>query len=254
MTTPLPPADLTPTSQTAPPAPPAPAEQFFTAAQLEAARQQEKDKLYGKQERMSSDLDTLKAELESLRTAEATRQTELATQQQAAADARKAEEEAKMTAKQLVERRETEFKAEQENLRREMDLKIATMQKEQEYLRLSAYIQRRVAEEIAQDSVIPDLVEYINGDSEEAVELSITKAKEKTASIIAGASRLNGQTGPSATSIPGFGPPSGPLDTITGGSNEPSPAQIAAMSMAEYQNYRATLAPARTGNGKGLFD
>jgi hypothetical protein len=254
MTTPQNPADFIPPAPTAPPAP-VPTEQFFTAAQLEAARQQEKDKLYGKQERLSSDLETLKTELESLRTAEATRQTEVAAQQQALEDAKKAEEEAKMTAKQLVERRETEFKTEQENLRREMDLKIATMQKEQEYLRLSAYIQRRVAEEIAQDSIIPDLVEYINGDSEEAVELSITKAKEKTASIIAGASRLNGQTGPSTTSTPGFGPPSsGPIETITGGSRQPTPEQIAAMSMAEYQVFRAGLPAARTGNGKGLFD
>lgn len=49
---------------------------------------------------------------------------------------------------------------------------------------MAAYIQRRLSEEV--DTIAPELASYVSGNSPEAVEQSIERAKAKTASIVAG--------------------------------------------------------------------
>jgi len=256
MTTPNQPATLEPIVSSTPPVvvnipPQNPPAQYFTADQVEEIRRQEKDKLYDRIKKSEDQLAAFKTTVDQLTTDKASRDAELETQRKAAEEAQRREEESKLTAQQLIEAREAELKTQQESFQKDMDLKLATMAKEQAFLQLQSFIRTRVAEEIAANTIIPDLVEYIGGNTEEEVEVSITKAKEKTANIVKGATTLTG----SSPQLPGVSPtgsPAGQLDNLSG-SRQRTAEEIANMSMSEFQQFRKQSGLDRAGNGQGLF-
>lgn len=248
-----------PTSQTVPPvippvnAPPQtqPSTQYFTAEQVEAIRAQEKDKLYDRMKKTDDQLAAFKSTVDQLKADKDVRDAEIEAQRLAAEDAQRQAAESKMTAEQLIQSREAELKVQQDNFQKDMELKLATMAKEQEFLKLQSYIRTRVAEEIAANTIIPDLVEFIGGESEIDVEASITKVKEKTANIVKGATTLNG----GSSQLPGVSPtgsPAGPLDNLSPPRGL-SAEEIAKMGMADYAKFRSQSGIDRAGNGQGLF-
>ncbi len=228
-----------------------PSVQYFTAEQVEAIRAQEKDKLYDRLKKTDEQLATFKSTVDQLTADKAARDAEIEAQKKAAEDAQKREAESKLTAEQLIAAREAELKEQQDKFQKDMDLKLATMAKEQEFLKLQSYIRTRVAEEIAANTIIPDLVEFVGGNSEDEVEASITKVKEKTANIVKGATTLSG----GVSQLPGVSPtgsPAGPLDNLSG-PRQLSAEEIASMSMDEFSKYRRQSGLDRAGNGQGLF-
>lgn len=234
-----------------PPVQQPPAAQYFTADQVEAIRQQEKDKLYDRMKKTDDQLNAFKTTVDQLTADKATRDAEVEAQRKAAEDAQKREAESKLTAEQLIQAREAEFKTQQEQFQKDMELKLATMSKEQEFLKLQSYIRTRVAEEIAANTIIPDLVEFVGGNSEAEVDASITKVKEKTANIVKGATTLTG----GAPQLPGVSPtgsPAGSLDNLTPPRGL-SAEEISKMGMADYAKFRSQSGIDRAGNGQGLF-
>jgi hypothetical protein len=235
-----------------PPAPPT--DQYFTAAQLEAARQQEKDKLYPRLTAAEELAKSMKTEIDALKAKEDQRQAELDKQKAdadaAAKAAAKAAAEDKMTAAQLIAAREKDLLDRQAMFEQTMLLKQAELEKEQKFLALRDLISRRVNEETAQDNIAPEFLDYITGNTEAEVEASITKAKEKTASIAAARAGLTPRL--PGVSPTGFGP-TGPLDQFTGQTQELTPEQINAMSMEEYKAYRTARGIDKAGKGQGMF-
>lgn len=223
--------------------------QYFTAEDLERTRQQEKDKLYSRLENQQNQINEFKSTVDALMADKKTRDDELAKQQRAAEDAVRAAEEEKLSAQELIKAKQAEFEAQQEKLRQDMETKFTLMQKEQDFRLLKSFIQRRVTEEVSAGNIIPDLAEYIDGSTQEEVEASITKAKEKTASIVNGAQRL---VAPNPGGVSPTGGPSGPLDNLSG-PRQPTQEQIKAMNNKEYGEYRKTIGLDRAGNGQGLF-
>lgn len=228
-----------------------PIQQYFTAEQLEAARQQEKDKLYSKMQKTDEQLNQFKVTVEQLVADKTAREAEVETQRQATADAIQKEKDAKLSAQELIEAKEAELKKQQAEFQKNMDIKLAAMQKEQEFLRLQSFTRTKVAEEIAANTIMPELVEYISGNTEQEVEASILKAKEKTATIVKGATTLTGgNLNPGGVSPTGG--PSGPLDML-GGPRELTAEDIAKMDMNQFAEYRKQSGLSRAGNGQGLF-
>lgn len=230
-----------------------PAGQYFTADQLEAARQQEKDKLYKSIEGLKAQVDGFKTEVDTLRTEREAAQAAKAAADQAAADAARKESESRMSVQELIAAKEKEwgdrFSAQNEEIERTKIL----MQHEREYQSLRAYIQRRVAEEIAAATIADEFLDYIDGNNEAEVEAAITKAKDKTASIVA---IMQGQT-PPARSVPqGVSPtgnsPSGPLDNLVG-QKQYSLDELKSMGREEYKAFREKMGIDRAGNDKGMF-
>jgi Skp family chaperone for outer membrane proteins len=261
MTTPLPPADggqqvtpVPPTQQV--PAPQTitvtqPTQQFFTADQLEAARKQEKDKLYSELEGYKTQVNSFQEQMTQWTQERDAAQAKLKADQDAAdALARKAEED-KLSVKELMDKREAEWNQKQQEMQQQWDKERAISQKERELFQLQSFIQRRIAEEVAQDNIAPEFLDYIDGSSEAEVEASITKAKEKTASIVAG---IGGQTPPAT---PGVSPagyaPSGPMDNLVG-TKQYSAQDINSMSMQEYAKFRAQAGVDKAGNDHGMFN
>lgn len=223
--------------------------QYFTADQLEAARTQERDKLYATQERLKDQNKAMETQLAELTADKESRDKQAADAAALAkAEAKKAAD-AKLSAEELIAARDAEWQKQKDEFQAQMDLDRAFMQKEHDLMKLAAYAQRRVAEEIAADSIAPQLVDYITGNSEEEIEASIATAKQKTESI------LESVTSQAPPRVPGVSPtgfgPSGPLDTFQG-QRQFTADEIKNMSMDDYARYRGALGTGRNNNS-GMF-
>lgn len=232
---------------------PADPQQYFTAAQLEAARQQEKDKVYGRITAAEEQAKVFKDELETLKAKEAQREAEAARQQAEAEEATKKAAEEKMSAAELIASRERELLARQAKFEEEMRVKQAVLEKEQQFLQLQSYTQTRVAEEVAQDNIAPEFLDYITGNSKEEIDASITKAVEKTASIAEAKAKAGLTPQLPGVSPTGFGL-TGPLEQFLGQQQqELTPEQISALSMPEYAEYRKLRGIDKAGKDRGMF-
>lgn len=247
------PAPLQYTTNTSPiyqPVPPS--SRYFTTEEVELIRQQEKDKMYSRLENSERQLNEFKATVESLAADKKTRDDEVAQQRAAAEAETKRLNDEKLSVQELLERQKSDFQTQQERLQSDWDRKLATMEMENKYQQLKSFIQRRINEEVNAATIIPDLAEYINGDTEEEVEASITKAQEKTAAIVNAA-----MGSPVTPSIPmgtsPTGTPFSPLDNLSPNNRQLTREQIASMSMRDYAEYRRQAGISNAGSGHGLF-
>lgn len=232
-------------------------ETVFTKADVEAAvekaRQQEKDKLYGK-------VDNLEKRLTEIAESETTRVQAEETARLAAEEvARKASEE-ELSAKDLLAQRTTEWQdrltqteqsfaqklAEMTKQREEADALLA---KEQQFNGLQAYKAQRLVEE--SETIAPQFHQFITGNTQDEIEQSLAIAKEKSAEIAAevqaamgAAPRMRG------TSVTGYAPVS-PVE-FESGERRFSAEDIQNMDMAEYAKHRAGLIGSSNAN-RGLF-
>lgn len=226
-----------------------PPSQYFTAADLEAARKQEKDKLYDRLTKAEEQLQAFKTEADQWRSEREAAQAAASKAAQEAADAQRKEAEAKMSAEELISSRQREMDEQISAWRAEVEVQKALLAKEQAYVSLRGYIQQRVAEETAAGTIADEFLDYIGGETKEEVDASITKAKEKTDSIVR--ATFGGQTRSPGVAPTGFGP-TGPLDTFQG-KRSYSKEDIDAMSMADFAKFREQEGIDKAGNNKGMF-
>lgn len=231
--------------------PPAPGQQYFTAEQLEAARQQEKDKLYKQIKKQDDQLKAFQGQVEELMTEKQARDKAAEDALKAQQDADKAAADAKLSAQELIAKHAQEMEQERARIAAEFDQQKALLAKERDFLELSNYIQRRISEEVNASNVHPAFTDYITGNTKEEVEASITIAKEKTDKIFEGIVNRP-PASPTGVQPTGFGP-SGPLDTLTGQQRQMTAEDIAKMSMAEYAAYRRQVGVDKAGQDRGLF-
>ena len=203
----------------------------FTAADLEAAREQEKSKLYNRIESMEKQFDTLAAE------------------RQAAIDAqRAAEQQAEETrkAKELEEmdlrtRLETMEAANQQRfLQLEEDRKTAEAMLEQERTlsSLAHYRSEKLREYGPQ--IMPQLLDFVVGNSPEEIDAAIVAMVERTNSIVSDVQAVQNQN---YTNMRGAGvtaPVGSPQDVVPQTQNFTA-EQIRAMSPQVYAQHQAQL-------------
>lgn len=225
----------------------------FTSADLEKARQEEKDKLYGRLSKGDERLQALEAELTAMR--EERQAREQADAERAAAEEKAAKEkaEAEMSARKLVEERSTQWEQRFEELQREREQERAALAKEAEFSRLRAYIQERLSAESA--TIAPELRDLVAGNTPEEVDQSIELLKTKTSALFESMTAAQQQArsqmrGVSATGYTNTGPADGDA-----GARQLSVDDIRNMPMSEFAKYRSQLlgAAANTSN-RGLFD
>jgi DNA repair exonuclease SbcCD ATPase subunit len=213
----------------------------YTEVDLKRVREQEKSKLYPQ-------IDSLKEEINLLKK---DREAQLA---EAAAIAKEKEEaarklaESEMDVRALLEKKEQEWTAQLEEIRQEGARKDALLERERQYAELTAYRNRRLAEE--QDNIMPELVDLISGNSADEIENSITGLRERSSKILESAqqamqSARRDMKGTSTT-LP-------PTMENNSGQQQFSAEQIAAMSVTEYAKHRDRLFPGANNQNKGLF-
>lgn len=222
--------------------------QAFTADDLAKARAQEKAKLYPQMEKMAQELEALK----KAQAEEAARKAEKAKlREQEKVTKQKQKEEEELSAKELLAKKEQEFQAALQAERLERENAIALLEKERKFQDLMNYRAMRIEQE--RDNIVPQLIDLVNGSSEEEIEQSIETLKAKSAGIMQDVQ----QTVLSARQqMPGArvtAPASGPLDNDSE-QNISNPDSIRDMSMADYAKQRAKLlGNAASNRGQGLF-
>jgi hypothetical protein len=236
-----------------------PSDQYFTADQVAAFRQQEKDKLYPQLEQLKVQNADFQAQLESLNADKQSREAAAKATADAEAVTARAAAEQKMSVAELMAAREKEladrqaaFEKSMLDKQQEMAAQQALLQRETEFQTVVNYTQRRLLEERAARTIMPELEEFITGDSPDKVEESITRMKEKTAKIISEATGnppvpLNTGVLPTGLS------PAGPLDALAGQTAEPTAEQIKAMDNDQYAAYRKRIGLDRASNNQGLM-
>jgi hypothetical protein len=205
--------------------------QVFTAEDIARARQDEKDKLYGRIEEMGTQVQQLAAEREAREAAE---QERLA---QADAAARAAEE-AQMDVRQLLESRQTEWDQRFQALERERDTERALREQEQKFSDLKDYRRLRIEQEA--NSIMPELRDLVAGESEQAIEASIMAMQQRTEAILASVQGVVAQQRQAVRGVGITAPPVGPMEQQTTFETL-TPDDIRSMDMTTYAKYRDRL-------------
>lgn len=191
----------------APPSPPQPqpqtnGERMFTAEEVETFRKQEKDKVYGRIDSMSTELEQLKAEREAARKAveDAQAQAEREAKEKA---------EGEMEVRDLLSTYRTEAQAEIQSLREQAERAQAELEKERQFQELIQY--RTQAVDAVRDRIVPEIADFIGGDTPEQIDASIADALERSDRIVQGMmaaqqNQLQGMRGVRTTAPTGNGP------------------------------------------------
>lgn len=223
----------------------------FTAEDLAKARAQEKAKLYPQVEKLQEEISTLRKKEEEREAKEAERKAARAQRDAEAAAEKKKQEEAELGFKELLTKKEEEFKAQLEAERLEREKAFALLEREREFQELQAYRQQRL--EDSRNDIIPELIDLISGNNKDEIEASIAGLKERSAKIFDSVAQASQQTRKEMVGSRVTMPASGPLDNDTE-QRLYSPNDINNMSMADYAKNRAKLLGSQgTNRGQGLF-
>ena len=216
----------------------------FSAEDIARAREQEKSKVYPQIERLREELSALKREKEEREAAEAAAQAE------AEAEARrKAEEE--MEIRELLSKKEEEFSAQLEAERLERERAFALLETEKRFQELQAYRQQRLEQE--RDSIIPELLDLVDGSSLEEIDASIENLRERSSRILDSAQQAMQSARRDMAGSRVTAPAAGPLDTDPDNRSY-TPHNIRGMTIAPYMNNRQTLiGDSAASRGRGLF-
>lgn len=217
---------------------------FYTEEDLAKVRSQEKDKLYPQ-------IEKLKSELEEIKKA---REAELAAKQ-AEKEAVDAEERARLEAdldvRELLKKKETEWNEQLERERQERERAFALLEREKSFAELQNFRQQRLEEE--RESIIPELLDLVTGNTQDEINASIEGLKERSVRILESAQQAMQTARKEMTGSRVTAPPTGPLD-INSEQRNLTADEIAAMPMNEYAKYRQRLlSPSAQGRSKGLF-
>ena len=228
-----------------------PTENTYTADDLARVRAQEKEKLYPQVEKLKEELAQMKRLQEEREAEEAKRKEERKKREAEAAKKKKEEEEAELSAKELLVKKEQELMEQIETERAERERAFALLEQERKLQQLMQYRQQRMEQE--RDNIIPELIDLVQGTSEEEIESSISALKEKSNRIFDSVAQASTQTRKEMVGARVTSPASGPLDNDSE-QRTYSPDDISDMSLADYAKNRAKLlGDAGNSSGQGLF-
>ena len=213
----------------------------WTDEDLEKARQQEKDKLYGRLDEMGGQLKSIQDE----RAAEQAERQRLADEAEAA---RRAKEESEMDLRALMEKRDQQFRSELEERDRRYEADRAVFDQERRLVEVTNYRRDRLEQE--QEYIIPELREFVTGDSPEAIDSSIEAMKARTEAIVANFTAAQPPPVPFRGAAMASTPPVGPMEQLPS-YEQLTPQDIAGMDMDTYKRYREQLLRAASPTRRG---
>lgn len=221
---------------------------FYTEEDLAKVRSQEKDKLYPVIEQLKEEVSSLRKEKEEKAARKAEREAAEVAEREAK---QKAKLEDDLDAKELIKLKEAEWQEQLERERQERERAFALLEQERAYTDLQNYRNQRLNEE--QDSIIPELVDLLTGSTREELDASLAGLKERSAKILESAQQAMQATRRDMAGTRATLPPSGPLETNSA-QRQFTAAEIAAMSVQEYAQYRDKLmSPTARGVTQGML-
>lgn len=216
---------------------------MFTQADLEAARQQEKDKVYKRMETMQETVNRLEAEATERRTAEEKARKD-------AADAAEADRQSQLSVQELLNEREAQWRSEQETLRQEIATERALRERETQFAELMTARDDVIA--AYADRVAPELLDLISGDTPEALQQSAEDMAARTERILAQTAEAMQNARQQMPTARVTAPASG---DNAGANRQFTPDEIRGMSMADYAKHRPGLLGGGAGGSRnrGMF-
>ncbi len=219
---------------------------------LNAARSEERAKLYEERAREHEELTRLKKEAEQRAEAEA---AAIAQALAAEAEAKRLADADELDAKALIARREAELRAEMDAQRSyfqsEIERRDALMEKERMFSELATYRARAIAANA--DNILPQLQDFVGGDTPQEIDASIAAVIERTASVLQDFRAVSQESQRNMPGVSTRSPAQGP-ESLIEGQRSFSVADIQNWSMADYVKYRSQLPPGRAGSAdRGLF-
>lgn len=148
---------------------------WFSEEDVARIRTEEKDKLYGR-------LNDMDGELKALREDREKREAAMAAEQERLANEAKSKEEEAMDVRQLLERKDQEWKTQIEGLRGEQERERAIFEQERHYAQVQDYRRARVEQE--GNEIMPELRDLVTGGTEAEVEAAIEIMKQRTTAIL----------------------------------------------------------------------
>jgi hypothetical protein len=226
----------------------------YSADDLAKAREQEKAKLYPQMEKMKEELATLKKAREEELAKEAERANARAAKKAEEAAKAKQKEEEELSVKELLTKKEQEWQSQLENERLERERAFALLEQEREFQELIIIVKDRLEQE--RDSIVPELIDLISGNTKDEIEQSITMLKEKVCKhFFVCTSRRCKQQSNKWQELESQAPAAGPLDNDSSQQSYTLLIQFRDLSMADYAKQRAKLlGTAASNRGQGLFD
>jgi hypothetical protein len=249
-----------------------PAGRIFTEDDIARARQEEKDKLYSSIERNNTELTQLREQVGSLTAAEQRRQAQLEEEQARLEEEARRQEQSTMEPQALVQQQRQEFDQriqqmnqdwEQRFQESEQQRQIAEAQaaKEREFATLRDYTLSQV--EANKDNIAPQLLPWIQGNTQAEVDASIQRAVATTNEIVADlqqaqipdpTQQVQQPFSAQPPTLPGTRPTGGPANTDpSAGFQQLTVEQINAMPMQEYAKLRPQIGIGGQNNNRGLF-
>ena len=223
----------------------------FTAEDIAKARAQEKQKLYPQMEKMQEELAKAKALAEDLASKEEQREAERTAKNAERAAKKKQEEEQELTFKELLSKKEQEFQSQLDAERLEREKAFALLDRERQFQDLMSYRAQRIEQE--RDTIVPQLIDLVSGNTQDEIEQSIATLKDKSAGIMQDVQQATANAKQQMVGARVTAPASGPLDNNSEQQSY-SPESIRDMSLADYAKQRAKLlGTAASNRGQGLF-
>lgn len=207
-------------------------ERLFTAAEVETFRSQERDKLHTRLEETAAEVNRLREEREAERRAQEEEQKRIE------AEARAQAEEG-MDIRDLLKQTKEDLQAQLEEARQEAARAQALADKERQFSELNLYRQDRLRE--VSDRIVPEIQDFISGNTPEEIDASIADALERSERIVQGMmaaqqQQLQGMRGARVTAPTG----NGPLEEQQA-QRQMTDQDIKNMPMSEYAAIRGTL-------------
>lgn len=251
MTHPTPPETIT-LPPAPPPAPAAPAVQMFTAEQVEAARQQEKEKLYTRLEEETAARKNLETQMAAFSTDLTTRQEAEQAALKSAADAAEEKRRAELSFGEKLEEASKQFGSQVSSLQEQLAQRDAILERERQFNELMQYRAGLLQQQ--GNDILPELHDLVRGDTPEQLDAAVSAMVARTSSILQNVADATQQARQGARGVGVTAPPVGPMDNNSG-QETVSAADIAAMDMKTYTANRARLlgAASQQQRDRGMF-
>lgn len=245
----------------------------FTSEDIERARQQEKDKLYGRIDNLTSEITNLTQQVGGLTADQQREKARLEEERAAAQEEARRQEEQGLDPNTLIERtrnefqstlreKETEWNQRFEAERQERERLQAERDKERQFNSLREYALAQV--EANKDNIAPQFLRFIEGNTEAEIDAKIAQAVESTNEIAAEMQQAfqqqqDPQVQQQQQQQQTQQPPVGTRATGLPGSFDPTQQRqltaedIANMPMGEYAKYRQQVGIGGQSQERGLF-
>ncbi|MFK0015740.1 hypothetical protein [Streptomyces sp. NPDC091027] len=224
---------------------------LFTAEALEKARREEREKLYGRLNQQDEILKATQAELEAARRTREEKAAADAAARQKADEEAEAKRQAELSAKTLLKEREQEWEKRFTELQSQYQKDREVFAREQEFARIQQVRTDLLAAEA--DNIAPELIDLVQGNTEDELRASVELMRQKSAAIVAQIqqTQVAARASMRGTAPTGYGV--GPADSDAG-YRQFSAGDIKNMSMSDYAKYRQQLLPAASAAARqGMF-